>query len=149
MASFNKVILIGNLTKDPELRYTPQGTAVTTLRIAVNSRYKDKKGELKNETCFINCVVWGQMAETCNQYLQKGKAVLIEGRLQSRSWQDQEGKNRSVIEIRTDRVQFLSQAGTAQQTQPSQGQGTEQPQTEQPPEEPVMDMNLDELGEAI
>lgn len=150
MASLNKVLLIGNLTKDPELRYTPQGFAVANLRMAINTRFKDKKGELKSDTCFINVVVWGQLAETCNQYLHKGRAAFIEGRLQSRSWQDQEGKTKSVIEIRADRVQFLSPPSSAHQTQQA-GAETEQqpPQTTDPGEEPVVDMNLDELGEAI
>lgn len=109
MVSFNKVFLVGNLTRDPELRYTPQGTAVTTLRIAANTPFKDKSGQMQKETCFINVVVWAQMAEVCNQYLQKGRQVLVEGRLQSRSWQGNDGKNRSVIEIRAVRVQFMPQ----------------------------------------
>ncbi|MBL7130501.1 MAG: single-stranded DNA-binding protein [Candidatus Omnitrophica bacterium] len=108
MASLNRVFLIGNLTRDPELRYTPSGMAVTNLRLAANHRFKDRSGELKQDTCFINIVVWDKQAETCNQYLQKGRSVLIEGRLQSRSWQDNEGKNRSVIEVRADRVVFLN-----------------------------------------
>ena len=107
MASLNRVFLIGNLTKDPELRYTPQGIAVTTLRIAANRNFKDKTGELRKETCFINVIAWGGVAESCNQYLQKGRPVFVEGRLQSRTWQDSQGNNRSVIEVRADRVQFL------------------------------------------
>ncbi|MCD6134033.1 MAG: single-stranded DNA-binding protein [Candidatus Omnitrophica bacterium] len=108
MADLNKVFLIGNLTRDPELRYTPQGSAVATLRIAANRRFRDKSGEIKKDACFVNVVVWGNLAEVCNQYLQKGKSVFVEGNLQSRSWQDQEGKNRSTIEVRAERVQFLS-----------------------------------------
>ena len=111
MASLNRVFLIGNLTKDPELRYTPSGTAVANLRLAVNHRFKDRSGELKQDTCFINVVVWDKQAENSNQYLQKGRSVLIEGRLQSRSWKDNEGKNRSVIEVRADRVVFLDFSG--------------------------------------
>ncbi len=107
MASFNKVLLIGNLTKDPELRYTPQGTAVVNLRMAVNRRFKNKNQELKEEVCFLTAVVWDKQAETCNQYLHKGSAVLVEGRLQSRSWEDNSGQKRSVIEVRAERVQFL------------------------------------------
>jgi single-strand DNA-binding protein len=107
MANLNKVFLIGNLTRDPELRYTPSGMAVVTLRLAVNHRFKDRSGELKQDACFINVVVWDKQAETTNQYLKKGSSVLIEGRLQSRSWQDNEGKNRSVVEVRADRVVFL------------------------------------------
>ena len=111
MASLNKVLLMGNLTRDPELRYTPQGTAVVNLRMAVNRRYKNKNQELKDEVCFITAVVWNKMAESCNQYLHKGSPVYVEGRLQSRSWDDQAtGKTRSVIEVRAERVQFLGQA---------------------------------------
>ena len=108
MISFNKVFLVGNLTKDPELRYTPQGTAVATLRIASNSSFKDKTGQAQKSTCFVNVVVWGQMAEVCNQYLQKGRQVLVEGRLQSRNWQNAEGQNRSTLEVVAARVQFMS-----------------------------------------
>jgi single-strand DNA-binding protein len=107
MANFNRVLLIGNLTKDPELRYTPQGTAVCNLRLAVNRRFRNKNQELKEETCFVTVVVWNKQAETCNQYLHKGSSLLIEGRLQSRSWEDNTGQKRNVIEVRAERVQFL------------------------------------------
>jgi single-strand DNA-binding protein len=107
MANFNKVFLMGNLTKDPELRYTPQGTAVVNLRLAVNRKYKDKNQELKEDTCFVTAVAWDKQAETCNQYLHKGSPVFVEGRLQSRSWEDNAGQKRSVIEVRVERVQFL------------------------------------------
>ena len=107
MASYNKVIIMGNLTKDPELRYTPQGTAVANLRLAVNRRFKAKTGEVKDEVCYVTAVVWDKQAETCNQYLRKGRPVFVEGRLQSRSWEDNAGQKRSVLEIRAERVQFL------------------------------------------
>lgn len=107
MVNLNQVLLVGNLTKDPELRYTPQGTAVVTLRIAVNTQFKDKSGQLQKDTCFVNVVAWGHMAENCNQYLQKGRQVLVDGRLKSRSWQDKEGNNRSTIEVNASRVQFM------------------------------------------
>ena len=107
MASLNKVMLIGNLTKDPELRYTPQGTAVVNLRCAVNRRFRNKNQETKEETCFITAVVWDKQAEACNQYLHKGSPIFVEGRLQSRSWEDAAGAKRSVIEVRAERVQFL------------------------------------------
>lgn len=107
MANFNKVLIIGNLTKDPELRYTPQGTAVVNLRIAVNRKFKNKNQELKEETCFVTAVAWDKQAETCNQYLHKGSSLFVEGRLQSRSWEDNNGQKRNVIEIRAERVQFL------------------------------------------
>lgn len=119
MANFNKVFLIGNLTKDPELRYTPQGTAVANLRLAVNRRFKNKNQELKDETCFITAVVWNRQAETCNQYLHKGSPVFVEGRLQSRSWEDNTGAKRSVIEVRAERVQFLGAPGAKAQAEPA------------------------------
>lgn len=109
MANYNKVLLMGNLTKDPELRYTPQGVAVVNLRLAVNRKYRNKNQELKEETCFITVVVWNKQAETCNQYLHKGSAVFVEGILQSRSWEDNSGQKRSVIEVRAERVQFMGQ----------------------------------------
>ncbi|MDD5691675.1 MAG: single-stranded DNA-binding protein [Candidatus Omnitrophica bacterium] len=130
MASYNKVLLMGNLTKDPELRYTPQGTAVANLRLAVNRKYRTKEQELKEEVCFITAVVWNKQAETCNQYLHKGSAVFVEGRLQSRSWEDNTGAKRSVIEVRAERVQFMgAPSGRAQSSQqPVQAQsGPEQP----------------------
>ncbi|MDD5116011.1 MAG: single-stranded DNA-binding protein [Candidatus Omnitrophica bacterium] len=116
MASYNKVLLMGNLTKDPELRYTPQGTAVVNLRMAVNRKYRSKDQELKEEVCFITAVVWNKQAETCNQYLHKGSGVFVEGRLQSRSWEDNAGLKRSVIEVRAERVQFM---GGPSQARPS------------------------------
>ena len=113
---------MGNLTKDPELRYTPQGTAVVNLRMAVNRRWKDKTGESKEEVCFITVVAWDKQAEVCNQYLRKGAPVFVEGRLQSRSWEDNTGGKRSVVEVRAERVQFLSSSqgasGAREQSQP-------------------------------
>ncbi len=113
MASYNRVILLGNLTKDPELRYTPSGTAVANLRLAVNSQFKNQAGERKEETCFVTIVVWARQAETCNQYLKKGRPVLVEGRLISRSW-EAEGKTRTTMEVRADRVQFMGSAPARQ-----------------------------------
>ena len=112
MASLNKVLLLGNLTKDPELRYTPAGTAVANLRLAVNNTFKGQDGQKKEETCFITVVVWSKQAELCNQYLKKGRPILVEGRLIYRSW-EQEGKTRSTIEVRADRVQFLGRRDEA------------------------------------
>jgi len=107
MANLNRVFLMGNLTKDPELRYTPSGSAVTNLRIAVNRRYKTTSGELKEETAFITIVAWGKQAETCSQFLSKGRPIFVEGRLQMRSWESQDGQKRNVLEVRASRVQFL------------------------------------------
>ena len=107
MASLNKVFLIGNLTRDPELRYTSSGVAVANLRLAVNRKYKDKSGELKEDTCFVTVTAWDKQAEICNQYLQKGRAVFVEGRLQSRSWETPDGQKRNTIDVRVERIQFL------------------------------------------
>jgi len=127
MANFNKVLLIGNLTKDPELRYTPQGTAVVNLRLAVNRRFRDRNQELKEEVCFITAVVWDKQAETANQYLHKGSPIFIEGRLQSRSWEDNSGQKRNTIEVRAERIQFLSSASS-----PRAGAGAAEETTEAP-----------------
>ncbi|MDP2652971.1 MAG: single-stranded DNA-binding protein [Candidatus Omnitrophota bacterium] len=107
MANLNKVFLIGNLTRDPELRYTPAGVAVANLGLAVNRRFRDKSGELKEDVCFLTMTVWDKQAEACCQYLKKGSPVFVEGVLQSRSWETQDGQKRSTIDVRAERVQFL------------------------------------------
>jgi len=108
MATLNKVFFIGNLTRDPELRYTPGGAAVCEFGIAVNRRFTSNNEE-RRETCFIDIVVWGRQAESCNRYLQKGSQVFIEGRLQMDQWQDREtGRNRTRLRVVGERVQFLS-----------------------------------------
>ena len=111
MANLNKVFLIGNLTRDPELRYTPNGTAVANLGLAVNRRFKDSSGELKEEVCFLTVTVWDKQAEACCQYLQKGRPVFVEGVLQSRFWETNDGQKRSAIDVRAERVQFLGNYG--------------------------------------
>jgi single-strand DNA-binding protein len=106
MASLNKVFLLGNLTRDPEQRYTPSGLAVTRLGLAVNTRVKQGE-EWKDQACFIDVVVFGKQAESCNEYLSKGSGVLIEGRLQWRSWESEDGQKRSKHEVIAERVQFM------------------------------------------
>jgi single-strand DNA-binding protein len=106
-ASLNKVFIMGNLTRDPELRYVPSGTAVANFTVAVNRVYKDKTGAKKEEVSFIRVVVWGKMAEVCGEYLTKGRPVLVEGRLQSRSWEAQDGQKRSALDVIADSVQFI------------------------------------------
>jgi len=108
---FNKVILIGNLTKDPELRYTPKGTPVCTLRLASTTRYKSGDS-MKDDTLFINVVVWGKQGETAAQYLAKGKSVLVEGRLQEQRWET-DGQQKSRFEIVAQGVRFLSKKDEA------------------------------------
>jgi single-strand DNA-binding protein len=121
---YNRIILIGNLTKDPELRYTPQGTPVSTFRIAVNTRYKQSE-ESREDTLFIDVVTFGKQAETCSQYLNKGKSVLVEGRLQERRWES-EGQQKSKFEVVAQTVRFLSKK--------TGGEGQGVPDTEAPPE---------------
>lgn len=109
MASLNKVLLIGNLTQDPELRRIPSGTAVSTLRLAVSESFQNKSGERVERTVFLDVDVWDRQAETCQQYLSKGSPVFVEGRLQMDQWDDKEtGQKRSRLKVRADRVQFLS-----------------------------------------
>lgn len=108
---FNRIILIGNLTRDPEIRYTPSGVAVATVPIAVNSRYK-QGDEMKEETLFIDAVVFGRQAETCTQYLNKGRMVLVEGRLRERRW-EYEGQKRSKFEVIASNIRFLSRRESA------------------------------------
>ena len=107
MASLNRVFLIGNLTRDPELRYTPGGAPVASFGMAINTQISKPNGESKEDVCFVRVVVWGKQGENCKQYLAKGRLVFVEGRLIYRSW-EQEGKTRSTLEVRADRVQFLS-----------------------------------------
>lgn len=107
MRGYSKAIVMGNLTRDPELKYLPSGTAVTNFTVAVNRLYRDQSGETREETSFLPVVVWGKQAENCNQYLKKGRAVFVEGDLRQRSWEDKEGQRRSVIEIHAFTVQFL------------------------------------------
>jgi len=112
MVSYNKVILIGNLTKDPEIRYTPSGTPVTSFRLAVNHRYKQGE-ELKEEVCFIDVVVFGKQAEACGQYLSKGSSVIVDGRLQERRWETEDGQKRSKHEVVAQTVRFFPKRGEA------------------------------------
>jgi single-strand DNA-binding protein len=111
--SLNKVFLVGNLTRDPELRFTAQGTAVANFSIAVNRSYKANDGEYKKEVSFFNIVVWGKTGENCSKFLSKGRSVLVEGRLQNRSYETQEGQKRTITEIVADNVQFLGGKGDA------------------------------------
>jgi len=111
MASLNRVLLIGNLTRDPELRYIPSGQAVASFTVAVNRVYKTQSGEKKEEPSFIRVVVWGRRAEVCGEFLSKGSPVFVEGRLQSRSWETQDKQKRSTIEVIASNVQFLGRGG--------------------------------------
>jgi single-strand DNA-binding protein len=119
----NKVILIGNLGADPEMRYTPSGTAVATLRLATSRKWKDKDGNLQDETEWHRVIVWSQSAEYCSNYLSKGSKVYIEGRLHTGKWKDQSGNDRYTTEIIASTVQNL----TPRASEGSGGGGFEQP----------------------
>ena len=108
MASYNKVMLMGNLTRDPEVRYTPKGSAVADLAIAVNRVYTAENGERREEVTYVDIVLWSKLAELAGQYLKKGRAVFIEGRLQMDTWEDkQTGQKRSRIKVVGENMQFL------------------------------------------
>jgi len=100
-------MLIGNLTRDPEVKTIPSGVSVADLRLAVNDDYKDKNGQMVKRTCYVDVVVWDKQAETCKKYLAKGSTVYVEGRLQLDEWTTTEGQKRSKLRVRADRVQFL------------------------------------------
>jgi len=110
MASLNKIMLIGNVGSDPEMRYTPNGKAVTSFRMATNHRYIGADGERKEETEWFRVNVWGRQAESCNQFLSKGKQVYVEGRLHTNNWEGQDGQMRTSLEVAASRVLFLGGA---------------------------------------
>ena len=111
MANINRVVLVGNLTRDPELRHTPSGTAVCSLRLAVNSRRRDESGQWVDKPNYFSISVFGNQAESCSQYLSKGRPVAIDGRLDWREWQAQDGSKRESVEIVAESVQFLGGRG--------------------------------------
>ena len=111
MANFNKVLLVGNLTRDPELKHTPSNQAVAQIGLAVNRNYQTKDGEKREETTFVDCEAWGRTAEVMSQYLSKGRPVLVEGRLKLDQWQDKDGNNRSKLKVVIENFQFLGGRG--------------------------------------
>jgi single-strand DNA-binding protein len=124
MANYNKVILVGNLTRDPQMSYLPNQTAVVELGLAINRKWKDAQGNPKEDVCFVDCRVYGRQAETANQYLSKGQQVLVEGRLQYSTWEGKDGVKRSKHRVIVERFQFLSP--------PGQGRGPARPATAAP-----------------
>lgn len=106
MAQLNKVFLIGNLTREVEVRYTPKGSAVAEIGLATNRSWKTEAGEDKEEVTFVNCTVWGKQAEAAGKYLKKGRPVFIEGRLHFESW-EKDGEKRSALKVQVERLQFL------------------------------------------
>ena len=127
MASLNKVILLGNLTRDPDLRSLPSGQAVCELGLAVGRRYVNNSGQEVEETCFVDIVVWGRSATNCKQFLEKGSQVLVEGRLQLDQWEDRNGGGkRSRLRVVAEQVQFMNRRGPGQPGDP-QGYGQQPP----------------------
>lgn len=127
MASYNRVILVGNLTRDPELSYTPSNTPVCQFGMATNRRWRDQNGNQKEETCFVDLVAYGRSAETLNQYMSKGRSLLVEGRLRYRKWTDKEGQNRSKLDVLVESFQFLGQPGVGR------GPGRAETAVDEPP----------------
>lgn len=107
MLRMNRVMLVGNLTRDPVLRKTPTGVSCADISIAVNESYTSKEGKTQDTACFVEVVAWEKQAEACGEYLQKGAPVFVEGRLQYEQWEDKEGQKRNKIRVRADRVQFM------------------------------------------
>jgi single-strand DNA-binding protein len=141
MGSVNKVILVGNLGRDAELRYTPGGSPVATLNLATTEIWNDKGGQRQEKTEWHRVVLWGKQAETLNEYLVKGKQIYVEGRLQTRQWDDKDGNKRYTTEIRGDRVVLLSSGGGG-------GAGRQQARAASGPDEtmePVSDLTDDDI----
>lgn len=140
MASYNKVILIGNLTRDPELRYTPSGAAVCEFTLALNRAWTSKQGEKKEEVCFVDITTWARTAEICAEYLKKGRQAFVEGRLTLDRWEQKDGQKRSRMRVTAERVQFLGGGRPA-------GAAPAAPGAAAAPE-PPMDMDVPEAQEA-
>jgi single-strand DNA-binding protein len=117
MVSVNRMIIIGNLGSDPEMRFTPNGRPVTSFSVATNRRYTTSEGERREETEWFTVVTWGRLAEQCNQFLAKGRLVYVEGRLRSHSWESQDGQKRYRNEIVADRVSFLDRQSSTHMTE--------------------------------
>jgi single-strand DNA-binding protein len=136
MASFNKVILMGNLTRDPELRYTPKGTAIAKIGLAVNRTWRSESGEQREETTFVDVDIFGRTAENVGQYMRKGRPILIEGRLKLDSWDDKNtGQKRSRLGVIAETVQFLGSGreGGGDDYAPRSGGGSQRPAGGPPP----------------
>ena len=126
MASLNKVILLGNLTRDPEVKKSPAGVSVAKLRMAVNETYRDRQtGQPKEVACFVDVTVWEKQADSCGQYLTRGSQILVEGRLIYEEWKNAQGEARNRLSVRADRVQFLNTTRRPESSgQQAAGQGT-------------------------
>jgi single-strand DNA-binding protein len=137
MADLNKVFLLGNLTRDPEMRYVPSGSPVCSFGLACNRRYTAQDGQKKEETLFVDIDGFGKTAELCSQYLSKGRQVLIEGRLKFRRWEAQDGQKRSKISVVAERVTFLGGRGGESKPAPAQDSTPEEEPTFMPDDDDV------------
>jgi len=155
MASYNKVLLMGNLTRDPEIKYTPKGMAVAELGLAVNREYTTDGGEKREEVTFVDVTVWGRQAETSAEYLKKGRPVFVEGRLQLDSWDDkQSGQKRSKLRVVAERVQFLGsprggeggggEPGAGHSAAPRSQSAARPPVSKRPPADPDLEPSGEE-----
>jgi single-strand DNA-binding protein len=150
MANLNRVLLIGNLTRDPEIRYTPKGTPVTEIALAVNRVYSGEDGEKKEETTFVDVTLWARQAEIAVQYLKKGRPVFIEGRLQLDSWDDkQTGQKRSRLRVVAENLQLLGSRqegeGSASTSAPRRTPSTSAPPVRPEPRDPDLDAEPDDI----
>lgn len=118
MAGYNRVILMGNLTRDPQLSVLPSNTPVCEFGLAINRRWRGQDGNMQDEVCYVDCSAYGRQAETFNQYMTKGRPVLVEGRLRLRQWETEDGQKRSKLSVVVERFQFVSQGQGARQTAP-------------------------------
>jgi single-strand DNA-binding protein len=152
MASVNKVILVGNLGRDPETRYTTSGDAVTNIRLATTDTWKDKAGEKQERTEWHNIVFYGRQAEIAGEYLKKGRQIYVEGRLQTRKWQDKEGQDRYTTEIIADRMQMLGSregGGAPVAAEPSERASGAEARAGGKGSAPVAKKNVDDLDDDI
>ena len=131
-ASLNKVLLMGNLTRDPEVKYTPKGNAVGDLAIAINDSYKAQDGTIKETVTYVDIEVWGRTAENCKQYLTKGRPIFVEGQLRLDQWETPQGEKKSRMKVRADRIQFLGSPGGAGSGGGSRGGGNYSGAAERP-----------------
>lgn len=142
MPELNSVLIVGNLTKDPVFRTTTNGTPVVNFAIAANRKYRDSNSQWQEDVCYVGVVAWNKLAESCSERLKKGSAVLIDGELQSHSWKTEEGYNRSIVEIKARRIQFLNKRGRLTDLEPTDGKGAIEPAEE---EIPVEDDSFDKF----
>ena len=145
MGSVNKVILVGNLGRDAELRYTPGGAAVATLNLATTEMWNDKQGQRQEKTEWHRVVLWGKQAESLQEYLTKGKQIYVEGRLQTRQWDDKDGNKRYTTEIKADRITLLGGGGGGGRGGMDRGASSGGGGHDEPPMDPITD---DEIGRA-